>query len=81
MGEVIEKSTSAYSTRYITHFKSLLYYLLMYFFREDAQTKLLALKDKADKELAQYRMELKVTSIFSPYCFDSTIFLTVIYCL
>lgn len=41
MGEVIEKSTSAYSAR------------------EDAQTKLLALKDKADKELAQYRMELK----------------------
>ncbi|XP_003382690.1 PREDICTED: outer dynein arm protein 1-like [Amphimedon queenslandica] len=41
MGEVIDKSTVAYSAR------------------EDAQGKLLALKDKADKELAQYQTELK----------------------
>lgn len=35
----------------------------MYFLlREDAQGKLLALKDKADKELAQYQTELKVQS-------------------
>jgi hypothetical protein len=41
MGEVIEKSTTAYTAR------------------EDAQGKLLALKDKADKEFAQYQTELK----------------------
>ena len=29
--------------------------------RDDAQTKMLALKEKADKELAQYTMELKVS--------------------
>lgn len=29
-------------------------------FRDDAQTKLMALKEKADKELAQYNTELKV---------------------
>lgn len=28
--------------------------------RDDAQSKLLSLKEKADKELAQYTMELKV---------------------
>ena len=28
--------------------------------RDEAQTKMLALKEKADKELAQYNMELKV---------------------
>ena len=28
--------------------------------RDDAQTKMLALKEKADKEMAQYNMELKV---------------------
>ena len=30
------------------------------FARDDAQTRMLALKEKADKELAQYNMELKV---------------------
>ena len=28
--------------------------------RDDAQVKMLALKEKADKEMAQYNMELKV---------------------
>ena len=28
--------------------------------RDDAQTKLLSLKEKADKEVAQYEMEVKV---------------------
>ena len=31
--------------------------------RDDAQTKMLALKEKADKEMAQYNMELKVLCV------------------
>ena len=34
--------------------------------RDDSQTKLLSLKEKADKELAQYTMELKVCDTITP---------------
>jgi hypothetical protein len=38
---------------------------LAYSARDEAQTKMLALKEKADKELAQYNMELKVNKLCS----------------
>ena len=38
---------------------------LAYSARDEAQTKMLALKEKADKELAQYNMELKVSKLCS----------------
>ena len=39
----------------VYYFSPLLYYV----YRDDAQNKMLALKEKADKELGQYNMELK----------------------
>ena len=36
--------------------------------RDDAQTKMLGLKEKADKELAQYTTELKVRTCLDIQC-------------
>ena len=41
---------------------------LAYSARDEAQTKMLALKEKADKELAQYNMELKVNKFNCAQC-------------
>ena len=72
MGQVIEHSTHAYDSRWdtklplaITDFAlswpvSLTFFWSIPFCSDDAQNKLVALKEKADKELAQYTTELKV---------------------